>query len=43
VLSFAAYLRGLFGSAVNWRGAIFRVGRRGRFVSAAQPEQVVST
>jgi len=43
VLSFAAYLRGLFGSAVNWRGAIFRVGRTGRFVPAAQPEQVVST
>jgi len=43
VLSFAAYLRGLFGSAVNWRGAIFRVGHRGRFVPAAQPEQVVST
>lgn len=43
LLSFTAYVRGLFGSAVNWRGAIFRVGRQGHFVPAARPEQVAST
>ena len=44
LLSFTAYVRGLFGSAVNWRGEIFRVGRHGNFVpAAAQPEQVAST
>jgi ceramide glucosyltransferase len=42
LLSFTAYVRGLFGSAVNWRGTIFRVSRRGDFVPAAQPEQVPS-